>query len=121
VDVTGFSHEISESTRSAGGDDGVHDITPWWLAPNGNCQNDLESGDVVRDCRTRCFDHDAERANLPSANEALLQWFGFSRLRRRSMGLQLSGHNDVDALSARRRLVAHRSCANRQFLSPRKE
>ena len=25
----------------------IHNVTPFWLAPNGNCQDDLEVGDVI--------------------------------------------------------------------------
>ena len=58
--------------------DNVHNLTPFWLAPNGNCGDALETGDVIE--------------GLPNAtsppitlngfayhpqNEALLQWFEF--------------------------------------------
>jgi hypothetical protein len=71
ADVTVLSHELSETFN----DPFIGNLVPWWLAPNGNCQNDLETGDVIE--------------NLPNAiktirlggtayhvqNEALLQWF----------------------------------------------
>jgi hypothetical protein len=25
----------------------VNNAVPWWLSPNGNCQNNLETGDVI--------------------------------------------------------------------------
>ena len=79
LDVTGFSHEISEIYNDPlVAIDGVHDITPWWLAPNGNCQNDLEVGDVVEG-----LPHQVFPITMPNGftyhpqNEALLQWFEF--------------------------------------------
>ena len=43
TDVTAVSHELSETFN----DPFVNNVTPWWLSPNGNCQNNLEDGDVV--------------------------------------------------------------------------
>jgi hypothetical protein len=71
ADVTVLSHELTETFNDPFGGN----LVPWWLAPNGNCQNNLETGDVIE--------------NLPNAiktihlggtvyhvqNEALLQWF----------------------------------------------
>jgi len=79
LDVTGLSHEISETYNDPlVVADGVHDLTPWWLAPNGNCQNDLEVGDVVEGLPRQAFP-----ITMPNGftyhpqNEALLQWFEF--------------------------------------------
>jgi hypothetical protein len=79
LDVTGLSHEISETYNDPFVvADGVHDLTPWWLAPNGNCQNDLEVGDVVEGLPRQTFP-----ITMPNGftyhpqNEALLQWFEF--------------------------------------------
>jgi len=79
LDVTGLSHEISEIYNDPFvAFDGVHDVTPWWLAPNGNCQNDLEVGDVVEG-----LPHQVFPMTMPNGftyhpqNEALLQWFEF--------------------------------------------
>jgi hypothetical protein len=79
LDVTGLSHEISEIYNDPLVTvDGVHDITPWWLAPNGNCQDDLEVGDVVEG-----LPHQVFPIIMPNGftyhpqNEALLQWFEF--------------------------------------------
>jgi hypothetical protein len=58
--------------------DGVHDITPWWLSPNGNCQDNLEVGDVIEGLPRQSFP-----ITMPNGftyhpqNEALLQWFEF--------------------------------------------
>jgi len=80
LDVTGLSHEISETFNDpfVTALDGVHDVTPWWLSPNGNCQNDLEVGDVIEG-----LPHQAFPITMPNAFtyhpqvEALLQWFEF--------------------------------------------
>jgi hypothetical protein len=31
------------------------DVMPWWLAPNSNCQNDLETGDIIENMPNRLF------------------------------------------------------------------
>jgi len=80
LDVTGLSHEISETFNDpfVTALDGVHDVTPWWLSPNGNCQNDLEVGDVIEG-----LPHQAFPITMPNGFtyhpqvEALLQWFEF--------------------------------------------
>jgi hypothetical protein len=80
LDVTGLSHEVSETFNDpfVTGVDGVHDVTPWWLSPNGNCQDDLEDGDVIEGLPRQTFP-----VTMPNGvtyhpqNEALLQWFEF--------------------------------------------
>jgi hypothetical protein len=80
LDVTGLSHEVSEIYNDpfVTALDGVHDVTPWWLSPNGNCQNDLEVGDVIEG-----LPHQAFPITMPNGFtyhpqvEALLQWFEF--------------------------------------------
>jgi hypothetical protein len=79
LDVDGLSHEISETYNDPFvAFDGVHDVTPWWLAPNGNCQDDLEVGDVIEGLPRQAFP-----ITMPNGftyhpqNEALLQWFEF--------------------------------------------
>jgi hypothetical protein len=80
LDVTGLSHEISETFNDpfVTALDGVHDVTPWWLSPNGNCQDILEVGDVIEG-----LPHQVFPIKMPNGftyhpqNEALLQWFEF--------------------------------------------
>jgi hypothetical protein len=79
LDVTGLSHEVSETFNDPFVVfDGVHDLTPWWLSPNGNCQNDLEVGDVIEGLPRETFP-----ITMPNGftyhpqTEALLQWFEF--------------------------------------------
>jgi hypothetical protein len=78
-DVTATSHEIAESINDPFvASDNVHDVTPIWLAPNGNCQNNLEDGDVIEGLSNATFP-----ILMPNGftyhpqNEALLQWFEF--------------------------------------------
>jgi len=79
LDVTGLSHEISEIYNDPFVTaDGVHDITPWWLSPNGLCQDNLEVGDVIEG-----LPHQVFPITMPNGftyhpqNEALLPWFEF--------------------------------------------
>lgn len=77
-DVTALSHEVAETFDDPFvASDGVHGITPWWLAPNGNCQDNMESGDVIEGLPRAVYPiHINGRAYHPQ-NEALLQWFEF--------------------------------------------
>ena len=87
LDVTGLSHEVSETYNDPfaaafpvnPANPAIHyDLTPWWLSPNGNCQNDLEVGDVIEG-----LPHQVFPITMPNGftyhpqNEALLQWFEF--------------------------------------------
>jgi hypothetical protein len=80
LDVTGLSHEVSEIYNDpfVTALDGVSDVTPWWLSPNGNCQDNLEVGDVIEGLPRQVFP-----IKMPNGftyhpqNEALLQWFEF--------------------------------------------
>lgn len=80
VDVTAVSHEIAETYNDPFVvSDNVHNLTPFWLAPNGNCGEVLETGDVIEGL---------PNATLPAItmngftyhpqNEALQQWFNWS-------------------------------------------
>jgi hypothetical protein len=77
-DITAVSHEIAEAFNdplvSA---DGVNNITPWWEAPNGNCQNNLETGDVIEGLPNATFPMVMNGRTYHPQNEALLQWFAF--------------------------------------------
>ena len=78
LDVTGLSHEITETYNDPFVGVFGPDITPWWLAPNGNCQDNLEVGDVIEGLPRQVFP-----ITMPNGftyhpqNEALLQWFEF--------------------------------------------
>ena len=50
-------------------------MTPWWLAPNGNCQNNLETGDVIEGLPNSVYPMTMHGYTYHPQNEALLQWF----------------------------------------------
>ena len=75
-DITALSHEIAETYNDPlVGIDGVLDITPWWLAPNGLCQDDLETGDVIEGLPNGLFPITMNGMTYHPQNEALMQWF----------------------------------------------
>jgi hypothetical protein len=77
-DVTALSHEIAETYNDPFVvSDSVHNLTPWWLAPNGNCQNSLETGDVIEGLPSATFPIFLNGFTYHPQNEALLQWFEF--------------------------------------------
>ncbi|HKD18467.1 MAG TPA: hypothetical protein VKG23_11420 [Thermoanaerobaculia bacterium] len=78
ADVTALSHEINELFNDPFvASDGVHDVTPWWLAPNGNCQDNLETGDVIEGLPNEVFPITMNGMTYHPQNEALLSWFEF--------------------------------------------
>jgi hypothetical protein len=56
---------------------GQHNITPWWLAPNGNCQDKLEVGDVIEGPPQATTPPKLNGFTYHPQNEALLLWFEF--------------------------------------------
>jgi hypothetical protein len=77
-DVTALSHEIAETYNDPFVvSDGVHNLTPWWLAPNGDCGNVVETGDVIEDLPNATFPVLLNGHTYHPQNEALLQWFAF--------------------------------------------
>jgi hypothetical protein len=75
-DIPVLSHEIAESYNDPFvASDGVHDVTPWWLAPNGNCQNNLETGDVIENLPNAGYPFTLNGYTYHPQNEALLPWF----------------------------------------------
>ena len=78
ADVTALSHELSETFNDPFvASDGVHNITPWWLSPNGNCQNTLEVGDVIEGLPNEVYPIALHGYTYHPQNEALLPWFEF--------------------------------------------
>ena len=71
ADVSALSHEMSETFNDPFG----NNFTPWWLAPNGNCQDDLETGDVIENLPNGLYPIDLNGFTYHPQNEALLQWF----------------------------------------------
>jgi hypothetical protein len=77
-DITATSHELSETFNDPFvASDGIHNITPWWLSPNGNCQDNLEVGDVIEGLPEGVFPITMNGMTYHPQNEALLQWFEF--------------------------------------------
>ena len=77
-DITALSHEMTESINDPFvGSDGAHGITPWWSSINGNCQDDLEPGDVIEGLPNATTPITINGRTYHPQNEALLQWFEF--------------------------------------------
>jgi hypothetical protein len=78
VDVTGLGHEIAESFNDPFVvSDNKHNLTPWWLSPNGNCQDDLEVGDVIEGLPHAGYPITMNGMTYHPQNVALLPWFEF--------------------------------------------
>jgi hypothetical protein len=71
LDIAALSHEMSETFN----DPFVNNATPWWLAPNGLCQNNLETGDVIENLPNAQFAMTLNGFTYHPQNEALLEWF----------------------------------------------
>ena len=71
ADIVALSHEITETYN----DPFVNNATPWYLAPNGNCQNNLETGDGIEGLPNAQFAISLNGTTWHPQNEALLQWF----------------------------------------------
>lgn len=71
LDITPLSHEMSETYN----DPFTNNATPWWLAPNGVCQNNLETGDVIEGLPNATFPINLNGTTWHPQNEALVQWF----------------------------------------------
>ena len=78
LDITTVSHEVSESFNDPFvASDNSHNVTPWWLSPNGGCQDNLEVGDVIEGLPNQVFPITMNGMTYHPQNEALLQWFEF--------------------------------------------
>jgi len=78
VDVTALAHEIAETFNDPFVvSDGKHNLTPWWLSPNGNCQESLEVGDVIEGLPHATYPIKMNGMTYHPQNEALLPWFEF--------------------------------------------
>lgn len=79
-DVTANSHEIAETFNDPFvGFDGIHNITPYWLNPAGQCQNLMEDGDVIEDLPNPTFPVTINGFTYHPQTEALLPWFMFQQ------------------------------------------
>ena len=70
-DVVALSHEMTETIN----DPLVNNATPWYLAPNGLCQDNLETGDAIEGLPNAQFTISLHGTSWHVQNEALLQWF----------------------------------------------
>ena len=78
VDVTALGHEVAETFNDPFVvSDGKHNLTPWWLSPNGNCRDNLEVGDVIEGLRHATYPIEMNGMTYHPQNVALLQWFEF--------------------------------------------
>ena len=71
ADVTALSHELAETFN----DPFVNNATPWYLAPNGNCQNNLENGDGIEGLPNAQYAMSLNGHMYHPQNIQLLQWF----------------------------------------------
>jgi hypothetical protein len=78
-DITAYSHEMSETFN----DPFTNNITPWWLSVdaftgNGQCQDDLETGDVIEVLSTTpTFSLQLNGRTYHPQNVADFSWFAF--------------------------------------------
>jgi hypothetical protein len=78
TDITALSHEIAETYNDPFVlSDGVHGLTPWWLSPNGNCDDSMETGDAIEGLPNSTFPVTLSGFTYHPQNEALMQWFQF--------------------------------------------
>ncbi len=77
-DITAISHELAETFHDPFVvSDSVYNLTPWWVSPNGNCQDDLEVGDAVEGLPLDVYPIGMNGRAYHPQNVALLQWFAF--------------------------------------------
>jgi len=88
-DITPLSHELAETFNDPFG----NNATPWWLSVDpflgsGNCQNDLETGDVVEvlDSLSPTYPIAMNGRTYHPQNEALFNWFAFQSPSRANLG-----------------------------------
>lgn len=77
-DVVILSHEMAETFNDPFlAFDGVHGVTPWWLAPNGQCQDLLEGGDAIENLPDSLYPITLNGFDYQTQNIMLLPWFAF--------------------------------------------
>jgi hypothetical protein len=77
-DVTAHSHEVSETFNDPFvAFDGIHNVTPFWVNPAGQCQDVMEDGDVIEDLANPTFPVTMNGMTYHPQTEALLSWFEF--------------------------------------------
>lgn len=79
-DVTPHSHEVAETFNDPFvGFDGIHNITPFWQNPAGQCQDLMEDGDVIEDLPNPTWPVTIGGFTYHPQTEALLPWFEFQK------------------------------------------
>jgi hypothetical protein len=79
-DVTAHSHEMAEIFNDPFvGFDNLHNITPFWLNPAGQCQDILEVGDVIEDLPNPTYPVTLNGFTYHPQTIALLPWFAFQQ------------------------------------------
>jgi hypothetical protein len=80
-DIVVLSHEVAEIFNDPFvGFDGVHNVTPWWISPDGkHCQDDLEVGDVVEALPDPTYPITLNGFTYHPQTVALLEWFEFKK------------------------------------------
>ena len=79
-DVTAHSHEVAETFNDPFvGFDNIHNVTPFWLNPAGQCQDILEVGDVIEDLPNPTYPVTINGYTYHPQTEALLPWFEFQK------------------------------------------
>ncbi|HJU36422.1 MAG TPA: hypothetical protein VJ716_03265 [Gaiellaceae bacterium] len=79
ADITALSHEMSETFNDPFVDAFGNNFTPWWLAPNGLCQDNRETGDVIEQLPDQIFPITMHGFTYHPQNEALNQYFEFQQ------------------------------------------
>ncbi len=76
-DVTAHSHEIAELFNDPFVGFASHNVTPFWQNDAGQCQDVLETGDVIEDLPRPTYPVTIDGFTYHPQNEALLPWFMF--------------------------------------------
>ena len=77
-DVTAHSHEVAEIFNDPFvAFDGIHNVTPFWLNPAGQCQDVMEDGDVIEDLNNPTVPITMNGFTYHPQTVALLPWFEF--------------------------------------------
>jgi hypothetical protein len=78
-DITALSHEMAELYNDPFvGFDGIHNVTPFWLNPAGECQDLMEVGDVIEDLPNPVFPITLNGSMYHPQTVAWLPWFEFA-------------------------------------------
>jgi hypothetical protein len=77
-DITAHSHEVAEIFNDPFvAFDGIHNVTPFWQNPAGQCQDVMEVGDVIEDLPNPTTTVTVNGFTYHPQTQALLPWFEF--------------------------------------------